>query len=114
MTGPPDVFEKFRLRNISDELNSFIDNRLGHAPNRIPLREIWEFSHLDDIGDMFAFDRQLVSQPGDLGTVRTSGRDKNLNVKVFIYRLNGFERGLRQPAFPVGRIQEPARNTENS
>ena len=79
------VLEKLRFGNIPYKLDRFVDDRFRYAPNGVPLREMREFIHFDDISNhVFVLNRHFVSQPGYWRAVRSSWRNEDLNVQTLV------------------------------
>ena len=80
-----DVRHELRLGDISDKLDTLIDQYFRHTSNPVSLCQMGELVYLNNIGGhMFVFDCDFVSQPGYLRAVRSRWRDEHLDVKVFV------------------------------
>lgn len=74
-----------RLRLRADEFCVVVDDDLRHGVDVVSFGEIRKLAGLDDIGrDPGTVDREERGQPGRARAVRSSRRDKNLNVRVVL------------------------------
>ena len=104
-----DIVPEHRFRNIADEFDRVVDDGLGDATHGITVREVGKFTDLDHVGDDIRLrDCHPVGQPGHTWAMRSGGSDENLDVKVFIDVLQGFNSLFSEVRLRFRNVDEAA------